>query len=111
MQEPLISFCFTTYKRHDYLKDTLEGVRRQTYSNFEVIVSDNDPEQSGRVVLEAMNDSRFKYFPNNENLGMKKSFNKSLERSYGDFVVIIADDAPVYFAMLETLVELYNNYP
>jgi glycosyltransferase involved in cell wall biosynthesis len=111
MQEPLISFCFTTYKRHDYLKDTLESVRRQTYSNFEVIVSDNDPEQSGRVVLEGMNDSRFKYFPNNENLGMKKSFNKSLERSSGDFVVMIADDDPVYFDMLETLVELYNNYP
>jgi glycosyltransferase involved in cell wall biosynthesis len=111
MEQPVISFCFTTFKRQAYLKDTLESVRRQTYSRYEVIVSDNDPEQSGRSVVEGMNDSRFKYFPNEQNLGMKKSFNKSLERSSGDFIVMIADDDPVYFDMLETLVDLYHKYP
>ena len=111
MQKPLVSFCFTTYKRHDYLKSTLESVRSQTFTDFEVIVSDNDPEQSGRTVVEGMNDSRFKYFPNNENLGMKKSFNKSLDRSSGEFIVMIADDDPVYRDMLETLIKLSNEYP
>lgn len=111
MQQPLISFCFTTYKRQAYLKETLQSVRRQTYPNFEVIVSDNDPEQSGRVIVEGINDSRFKYFPNEENLGMKKSFNKSLERSSGNFIVMIADDDPVYFDMLETLIDLQQKYP
>jgi glycosyltransferase involved in cell wall biosynthesis len=111
MQTPLVSFCFTTYKRHDYLKSTLESVRRQTFANFEVIVSDNDPEQSARVVVEGMNDPRFKYFPNEENLGMKKSFNKSLERSSGEFIVMIADDDPVYSDMLETLIGLSKRFP
>lgn len=107
---PLVSFCFTTFKRHDYLKETLQSVQLQSYQNFEVIVSDNDPEQSGREVVEGIGDSRFKYFANDENLGMKKSFNKSLERSKGEFIVMIADDDPVYPDMLETLINLRNQH-
>lgn len=107
---PKISFCFTTFKRHDYLKSTLESVKKQTFSDFEVIVSDNDPDQSGRETVESF-DQRFKYFPNNENLGMKKSFNRSLDRSSGEFIVMIADDDPVYPDMLETLINLSERYP
>lgn len=108
---PLISFCLTTYKRDAILKETLESIRRQDFEDFEVIVSDNDVEESGRRVLAEMNDARFKYFANGENLGMKPSFNKSLERSAGKFIVMMADDDPVYFDMASTLVGLYEKYP
>ncbi len=107
---PKASFCLTTFKRNNYLKLTLQSIQRQTFEDFEVIVSDNDPEQSGKSVTESF-DCRFKYFSNNENLGMKKSFNKSLERSSGDFIVMIADDDPVYSDMLETLINLSEKYP
>lgn len=108
---PLISFCFTTYKRHDYLLSTLKSVQKQNFTDYEVVVSDNDPEGSGKLVVEGFNDPRFKYYNNSKNLGMKKSFNKSLERSLGNYIVMIADDDPVYPNMLETLVNLKNNYP
>src|SRR5687767_10559194 len=108
--KPRVSFCFTTFKRYDYLRKTLESVKNQTVLDFEVIVSDNDPEQSGRSIVESF-DERFKYFPNEENLGMKKSFNKSLERSSGEYIVMIADDDPVYPDMLETLLNLSERYP
>ena len=110
-QCPFVSFCFTTFKRGEVLRSTLLSVQRQTFTDFEVIVSDNDPEGSGRPFVESLNDSRFKYFPNGANLGMKPSFNKSLERSSGKFIVMIADDDPVYPDMLEVLVGLANNYP
>lgn len=111
MSTPLVSFCFSTFNRGEILRQTLESVRRQTFTDYEVIVSDNDPGCSGRIHVEAMNDSRFKYFPNGTNLGMKASFNKSLERSSGEFIVMIADDDPVYFDMLETLIGLKQKYP
>ena len=78
---------------------------------FEVIVSDNDPECSGRYFVESLNDSRFIYSPNGTNLGMKASFNKSLNLSSGQFIVMIADDDPVYVDMLETLVKLSIEHP
>ena len=108
---PLISFCLTTYKRGEVLRNTLQSIQRQTFTDFEVIVSDNDPESTGSSFVMAMNDKRFKYFPNEKNLGMKPSFNKSLERSCGEYIVMIADDDPVYYDMLSTLVTLQKNNP
>ncbi len=108
---PQISFCLTTYKRPDILKATLLSIQRQDFEDYEVIVSDNDVEESGRSVLQQMNDIRFKYFANEANLGMKPSFNKSLQRSSGEYIVMMADDDPVYFNMASTLVELSNKYP
>jgi len=108
---PFISFCFTTYKRPDILIETVKSILLQSFSDFEIIISDNDEEQSGRKITEVLKDPRIKYFPNETNLGMKKSFNKSLERSSGEYIVMIADDDPVYPGMLETLVNLYKQYP
>lgn len=109
-KRPKVSFCFTTFKRYEILRETLESVRLQTFPDFEVIVSDNDPGQSGRAIVESF-DERFRYFANPENLGMKKSFNKSLERSSGEYIVMIADDDPVYPDMLETLLKLTETHP
>jgi len=108
---PLVSFCFTTFKRKEYLRQTLQSILRQTVGDYEVVVSDNDPEQSARVVVEGVGDPRFRYFPNETNMGMKKSYNKSLERSTGQFIVMIADDDPVYPEMLETLLKAKEQYP
>ena len=108
---PFVSFCFSTFKRPEYLKSTLQSILLQTYTDFEVIVSDNDVNQSAKPVVESFNDNRLRYFPNEENLGMKKSYNRSLERSTGDFIVMIADDDPVYPGMLKTLYELQIEFP
>ena len=108
---PLVSFCMSTYKRGEILYETLMSIKRQTYTNFEVIISDNDTDASGKIWVEKLKDVRFKYFTNSTNLGMKPSFNKSIDRSVGEFIVMIADDDPVYFDMLETLTNLYNLFP
>ena len=111
MAQPFASFCFSTFKRPGYLKSTLESILRQSFSDYEVIVSDNDPEQSGKPVVENFNDPRLRYYANEENLGMKKSFNRSLERSAGEYIVMIADDDPVYPDMLQTLFDLQEEFP
>lgn len=108
---PLVSFCLSTYKRPGILRETLESIRRQNFTDYEVVVSDNDPDCTAREAVQSINDERFKYFPNGKNLGMKPSFNKSLERSAGEYIVMMADDDPVYYDMLSTLVELKKNYP
>ena len=108
---PFVSFCFTTYKRPDILITTVKSILLQTFQDYEIVISDNDPECSGQKITEVVKDTRIKYFANEENLGMKKSFNKSLERSTGEYIVMIADDDPVYPDMLETLVNLRSKYP
>lgn len=108
---PWVSFCMTTYKRPEFLKKQLESLTKQTFSDFHVIISDNDVEASAKAVVEAFNDPRFFYSTNEQNLGMVKSFNRSLARARSEYVVMITDDDPVYPDMLQTLHDLSKEYP
>lgn len=108
---PWVSFCMSTFRRAEFLRNSLSQIRQQTFRDFEVVVSDNDPEGSAASVVQEFRDDRFKYFHNGDNLGMVRSFNKSIERATGQFIVMITDDDPVYPEMLQTLYDLSLQYP
>lgn len=108
---PLVSFCMSTYKRPEQLKKQIAGLLQQEYQHFEIVISDNDPASSAKEAAAAFSDSRVKYFPNEQNLGMVPSFNKSVTRSIGDYIVMITDDDPAYPELLSTLIKLLNDYP
>jgi len=111
IEQPWVTFCMTTYKRPDFLREQLRSLQKQTFTNFHVIISDNDAEAGGKAVVEALNDPRFFYYTNEQNLGMVKSFNRSLQRATSEYVVMITDDDPVYPDMLQTLYNLTREYP
>jgi len=106
-----VSFCMSTYKRPEILYKQLQLLTQQTFSDFEVVISDNDTEESARNIVESLNDNRFKYYANKTNLGMIKSFNKSIERASSDYIVMITDDDPLDIHFLEEMVPLIEQYP
>jgi glycosyltransferase involved in cell wall biosynthesis len=109
---PWISFCIATYKRQELLAKTLVSIQQQLVTDFEVIISDNDPEQSSKFIVENMQDQRFHYSYNQENLGMVKNFNQALQLARGEFVVMISDDDPPFNEdMLSILRALEQHYP
>jgi len=110
-RQPWVSFCISTYKRPNILHKQLQLLAQQTFPDFEVIISDNDPSASAKIVVESLNDSRFKYFPNNENIGMIRSFNKSIERANTEFIVMVTDDDPIAPDFLQTFYYLYKQFP
>ncbi len=110
-ENPWVSFCMSTYKRPELLREQLHCILRQTFTNYEIVISDNDVEGSAEAIVNEVRDSRIHYFLNGVNLGMVKSFNKSLERAKGEFIVMITDDDPVYPEMLQTLFDLTVKYP
>jgi glycosyltransferase involved in cell wall biosynthesis len=108
---PWASFCLSTRRRPEFLTGTLKSIQRQTFGDFEVIIADNDPGQSARAIVDALNDTRFCYFPNEADIGMIPSFNRSLARATGEFVVMITDDDPIYPEMLEVVKRLSEQHP
>lgn len=108
---PWVSFCMSTYRRPVLLRKALAIIRTQTFPDFEVVISDNDPDGSAGPVVAEFNEPRFCYFHNGGNIGMMPSFNKSIERSRGKYIVVITDDDPVYPNMLRMLYDLQEKYP
>lgn len=111
IDKPWASFCMTTYKRPTFLKIQLEILLKQSFSNFEIVISDNDPLASGKEIANSFNDQRIKYECNSDNLGMIKSYNGSIDRAQGDFVVMVTDDDPVFENMLAFFYDTHKSYP
>lgn len=106
-----VSFCISTFQRPKLLEEQLKRLLLQTDSDFEVVISDNDPAQSARMVVESFSEPRFRYFPNTSNLGMIPSFNKSVERARTEFVVMVTDDDPVRKDFLSEIRKLIIRHP
>jgi glycosyltransferase involved in cell wall biosynthesis len=111
MDKAWASFCISTYKRPEILKQQLQLLLTQTFPHFNIVISDNDPEASARIVCESLNDNRIKYFHNGDNLGMIKSFNKSIERAVTDYIVMVTDDDPIEPEFLSYFHNIYKQHP
>lgn len=97
MQEEseLVSIITPIYKGERWLKETIESVINQTYTNWELfLVDDCSPDNSEKIAKEyADKDKRIKYFRLKENKGTAISRNYALEKSKGRFIAYLdADD-------------------
>jgi len=108
---PWVTFCMTTYKRPEFLRNQLISLSKQTFTNFLVIISDNDPEASGEKVVKDFNDKRFSYYHNGDNIGMIRSFNRSIEKAITPYIVMLTDDDHVDPCMLSEFKSVTEKYP
>ena len=111
---PLVSVGIPTYNRPEGLRRTLECIVGQTYSNLEIIVSDNgstDP----RVAIVAgqfqVRDSRIRYVRQPVNLGPTENFRFVLHEAIGDYFMWAADDDGWESEFIERLAALLEDDP
>ena len=93
------SIITPTYKRRDLLKRAIQSVLRQTYTEWEMlIVNDSPDDQSHQSFATSIADPRIHYFVNDTNRGVNYSRNRALDSisEDSDWVVFLDDDD--YFA-------------
>lgn len=97
-----------------FLKETIDSVLAQTYSNYEVvIVNDASPYDLDSIVSQC-DDSRIRYFKNEKNCGAKNvvdNWNICLSNATGEFVMCIGDDDKLTPRCLQDFAELIEKYP
>lgn len=111
----LISVCMCTYKR-DTLDKTLNSLCSQQLPDdcsLEVIVVDNDTEESGRATCEAYQNNQdsvlVSYFVNGErNLSAVR--NTSIEKANGELLAFIDDDEWAEPDWVSSLYKALNRY-
>lgn len=104
MIETQVSIIIPVYNVETYLRQCLDSVLGQTFSNFEVLlVNDGSTDNSGVICQEyARLDSRFKYFEK-ENGGVSDARNSGLDLVQGDYVTFLDADDFLFEDHLEKL--------
>lgn len=107
------SITIPAYKAK-YLRECIESILSQTYSNFElIIVNDASPENLDSII-NSFTDNRIHYFKNEKNYGainVVDNWNKCLSYASGDYVICMGDDDRLCPCCLEEYVKLINRHP
>ncbi len=85
---PKISVVLPVHNGEMYLKDSIESVLKQTYTDFELIIIDDNSTDSSVEIAQsyATMDSRVFYYRNEVNLKLPLSLNKGFSKTKGEFL-------------------------
>ena len=107
---PVISVVMPVYNGEKYLREAVESVLKQSFSDFEFIIIDDGSMDKTEEIIKSYNDQRIVYIKNSENLGLAKSFNIGVRAAQGKFITRMdADDISVLGRFQEQLIFLKNH--
>lgn len=110
----LVSIIMPTFNAESTVIDSINSIIRQTYTNWELLVTDDCSSDSTLRILNdfAIRDTRIKVFQNEENSGAAVSRNKSISNSLGTYIAFLDSDDLWEPTKLQTQVSwmLLNNH-
>src|SRR6266849_10693746 len=84
---PRVSIGMPVYNREKYVGASIEAHLNQTYTDFELVITDNASTDRSDEICRAFaaKDSRVKYYRNPQNLGAAGNYNRCFELSVGEY--------------------------
>lgn len=111
-KRPLVSVIVLTYRKFDYLKETINSIFIQDYPNIEIIVSDDGSENYDENFIKSIiknvpsNISNISIYHHKKNMGIVKNLNFAMRNSKGEYIIRLpADDL---FYDINTISKIIN---
>jgi len=93
---PQISFVVTSYNYAKYIENTLESIKSQTYTDYEIIIVDDCSNDNSQEIIERFisdnQDLKITFVKNDKNIGQLGSMIRGLKESRGQFISFIDSD-------------------
>jgi glycosyltransferase involved in cell wall biosynthesis len=104
MTTGMVSIIVPIYKAEDFLENSVNSIRTQTYTNLEIIlVNDGSPDKCGEMCDSfAREDNRIKVI-HKTNGGAANAMNAGLDLVKGEFVAFVASDDTIDADMIERM--------
>ena len=106
---PRVSILLTCYNHIRYLPACVEGIRAQTFRDFEIVAIDDGSTDGTREWLSQQSDIRCIF--NAENLGTYETLNVGLRETESEFVAVLNDDDLWEPQKLEKQIQLLDSHP
>jgi glycosyltransferase involved in cell wall biosynthesis len=106
----MISILLATYNGEKYIKESIDSILNQTYSDWELLIGFNGTVDNSKEIVKDYNDPRIRVFDYGMDSGKAKTLNKMLkEVNYG--WCAIQDDDDVWLPnKLETQIKYCDNF-
>lgn len=90
----LVSIIMPSYNAALFIKDAIDSVLAQSYTNWELLITDDNSKDNSTQIIEeyAKKDSRIKLYALNKNVGAAAARNNSLARAQGKYIAFLDSD-------------------
>ena len=112
-QSPRLSIGLPVFNGEEYLVETIESLRAQSYQDFEILISDNASTDRTEEICRdlAAIEPRIEYARNPSNIGLSKNCNLLPTRARGTLFKWAMADDPYEPTFLETCVSILDENP
>jgi glycosyltransferase involved in cell wall biosynthesis len=104
------SVLIPTRNRLEYLRYAVETVRRQSYEDWEIVIADNASDEDVAGYVGELADPRVIYTRSDDFIPVTDNWNRALERSTGDYVIMLGDDDGLLQDCFTTLSDLAKQF-
>jgi teichuronic acid biosynthesis glycosyltransferase TuaG len=95
MKDLFISICIPVYNVGNFIGETLESIKNQSYTNWELIIVDDGSDDGAQKSIETFRNSveqKVKYFKNEFNKGPSATRNAAVSFAKGDWFAFLDGD-------------------
>lgn len=114
MTNPLISICIPVYNVASFIGETLESIKNQSYTNWELIVVDDGSDDGTKMILDTFRKSvkqQVSYFKNEVNRGPSATRNTAVSSAKGDWYAFLDGDDVWHFDHLKHMIMTTQENP
>ena len=90
--QPRITVLTTVYNGIPYLREAIESILNQTYTDFEFLIIEDASTDSSLDCINSYQDPRIKVLQNTKNIGQVPSLNKGLQLAKGNYIARLDQD-------------------
>ena len=91
-RKPKISIIVNCYNGEEFIRESIESILKQTYSNWEVIFWDNKSQDRSKEIFKSFRDKRLKYYYSKKHTSLYKARNQALLKATGEFISFLDTD-------------------
>ena len=102
---PAISVCIPTYNGAKYIAQTIESILNQTFTDFEIIVSDDGSSDNTLEIVGSFNDPRIVRIDRLSKVGAEANWNNAVATASASLVKLVCQDDLLYPQCLEVEVQ------
>jgi glycosyltransferase involved in cell wall biosynthesis len=106
--QPLVSVIIPTHNRSALVLQALRSVQQQTIGDWEAIVVDDASEEDIQLVVNSLDDPRFRYFRTPRNFGAPGARNLGARHAAGEYLAFLDSDDQWLPRKLELDVDLFR---
>lgn len=111
LTKPKISVCIPVYKGESTIEETIRSVTGQTFKDFEIVITDDSPDDKSSRIIKSIKDKRIRYFLNKNNLGCGSNLNKGTRIASCDLLFYLSQDDLLDKEALEKIYRAFCSDP